>query len=474
MGIHQVYPSVIFFRFCGRMRGNMTTISKNQWKEILDNACRDHGITAISRETWLNSLHVSSVDNDTVYLTVNMENASMAIHYIEKKYKMILRTSISEYFNKLYNVEFLTPEEEKKSGIKAKNEVGYNYEAANLNLKYTFDTFVEGNNNRFARNAALAVAESPGEIYNPLFLYGNSGLGKTHLMHSIGHFILSQHPDAKVLYVTSEVFTNELISCLRSGSGNTGPMTEFREKYRNIDVLLIDDIQFIIGKESTQLEFFNTLNHLHLNKKHIVITSDKPPKEFVELEERFRTRFEMGLIAEIDSPDYETRMAILENKAEQEGYNIDRRVLEYIADNLKSNIRELEGALNKLIAFQNLGNGAITLEIAERELKSIIFPDAPRKVTPELILQVVCEHYNIDTESIRSSRRNADIVLPRQIIMYLSRTMTDAPHQYIAKMLNKKDHTTIIHGYERIKNDIKNDANLQKTIDIIKKKINPV
>ena len=280
-----------------------------------------------------------------------------------------------------------------------KNRIQNNiFEQANLNPKYTFDTFVVGGNNNFAHAASLAVAESPGEIYNPLFLYGGVGLGKTHLMHSIAHFILEKDPTKKVLYVTSETFTNELIEALKTGRSNNEPMSAFKKKYREIDVLLVDDIQFIIGKESTQEEFFHTFNHLHSGGKQIIISSDKPPKDIETLEARLRTRFEWGLIADISSPDYETRMAILRKKVELDGlekYHISNEVMHYIASNVKSNIRELEGSLNKLIALHKLKKEDINIMLAAEALKDIVSPHENRQITPELILEVVSEHYSV-------------------------------------------------------------------------------
>ncbi|OYO59688.1 chromosomal replication initiator protein DnaA, partial [Lachnotalea glycerini] len=337
--------------------------------------------------------------------------------------------------------------------------------------RYTSDTFVVGGNNSFAHAASLAVAESPGEVYNPLFLYGGVGLGKTHLMHSIAHFVLNQKPETKVLYVTSEFFTNELIEAIRNG--NNTAMSKFREKYRSIDVLLIDDVQFIIGKESTQEEFFHTFNDLHGAKKQIILSSDKPPKDMETLEARLRSRFEWGLIADISSPDYETRMAILRKKEELDGYNIDDEVIKYIANNIKSNIRELEGALNKLIACAKLEKKEINLDLAEKALQDIISPDAPKEITPQLIISTVAEHYNISSTDLSSTKRNAEIVLPRQVAMYLCREMTSTPLKAIGGYLGKKDHTTVIHGADKISNEIKTNEALSNVIDIIKKKINP-
>ena len=296
------------------------------------------------------------------------------------------------------------------------------YEQANLYPKYRFDTFVVGSNNKFAHSAALAVAESPGISYNPLFLYGGPGLGKTHLMHSIGHFIIEHNPQAKVLYVTSEQFTNEVIESIRSGRAEN--MSKLREKYRTVDVLMVDDVQFIIGKESTQEEFFHTFNELHQAGKQIILSSDKPPKEMETLEERFRSRFEMGLIADIQSPDYETRMAILRKNSENYGKNIDDDVINYIATNIKSNIRELEGAYNKIIAYSRLNNVDVTLENAMEALKDIIYPDKSKVITPQLIIDTVCEQYGVKKDDIVSKKRQAEIVLPRQVIMYLCRENT--------------------------------------------------
>ena len=340
-----------------------------------------------------------------------------------------------------------------------------------MNPNYTFDTFIVGSNNRFAHSASLAVAESPGEVYNPLFIYGGAGLGKTHLMHAIAHFIQTEHPELKVLYVTSETFTNELIESIRNG--NNSAITKFRDTYRNIDVLLIDDIQFIIGKESTQEEFFHTFNELHIAKKQIIISSDRPPKEMETLEERIRSRFEWGLQADIGSPDYETRMAILHKKVEMDGFKIKDEILHYIAVNIKSNIRELEGALNKLIAYSNLEGKPITMEIAVKELQNIISPDKPLEITPQLIVEVVSEHFNITVDQIMSKNRSSDIAKPRQIAMYLCKQMTSQPLDSIGQLLGGRDHSTIIHGVKKITSEYETDDVLRNTIDTIKKKINP-
>lgn len=352
----------------------------------------------------------------------------------------------------------------------ASNIYNINYEQANLNPKYKFDTFVVGNNNKFAHSACLAVAESPGNAYNPLFIYGGAGLGKTHLMHSIGHFILEQTPTMKVLYVTSESFTNEVIESIRSG--NATAMTKLREKYRTVDVLMIDDVQFIIGKESTQEEFFHTFNVLHSAGKQIVLSSDKPPKEMETLEERFRSRFDWGLIADIQPPDYETRMAILRKNAEYYNRPVDDEIFKYIATNIKSNIRELEGAFNRIIAKSKIENQSeITMELAEDALKDIINPDKPKEITPELIIDVVAEHFGVSPADITSKKRNSEFVQPRQVVMYLCRKLTDTSYVNIGKLLGKKDHTTIIHVVNKIEDELKSNDELSSKIETIKKKI---
>lgn len=411
-------------------------------------------------------------------------NAS--VEYIEKKYLLPLKVCISEITGIDYEVVFVSEDDSRISEIQSmsldashKKRTRTASEKAGLNPKYTFDTFVVGGNNNFAHAASLAVAESPGEVYNPLFLYGDVGLGKTHLMHSIAHFILNKNPKKKVLYVTSETFTNELIEALKKGktADNESAMAQFRDKYRNNDVLLIDDIQFIIGKESTQEEFFHTFNHLHTSGKQIIISSDKPPKDIETLEARLRTRFEWGLIADISAPDYETRMAILRRKIELDHldrYHIPEEVLTYIAENIKSNIRELEGSLNKLIALYKLNNPEkIDIPLAAEALKDIISSYNNRVVTPELILDIVSDHFNITIADLKGNKRSAAISVPRQICMYLMRTLTETPLQAIGIILGGKDHSTVKYGVEKIEKGIVKDETLHNTISIIMKKINP-
>ena len=457
---------------------------KEKWPEIIEHLRVEHELLNVSFNTWIKPLKVYDVIDDTAYILVNKDSS---VEYIDKKYRLPLMVCIAEITGKEYEIQFVSEDDDKLNEIHnasidngQKKKTKSLAEKAGLNPKYTFDTFVVGGNNNFAHAASLAVAESPGEVYNPLFLYGGVGLGNTHLMHSIAHFILDKNPKKKVLYVTSETFTNELIDALRNGktAGNESAMLNFRDKYRNIDVLLIDDIQFIIGKESTQEEFFHTFNHLHTLGKQIIISSDKPPKDIETLESRLRTRFEWGLIADISSPDYETRMAILQKKIELdhlEKYNIKNDVLDYIAANVKSNIRELEGSLNKLIALYKLNNNnnPIDIALAAEALKDIISSDNRREVTPELILDIVADHFGITVADLKSKKRDSEIAVPRQICMYLMRTMTDTALKGIGAVLGGKDHSTVKYGVEKIAKDIESDEMMANTINIIKKKINP-
>ena len=449
-----------------------------KWDEIIQRLKTEHGLSDVSFKTWIAPLEVYNVENSVVYILVPLK---ASVNYIEKKYLLPFKVCIAEVTGQEYEVEFISVDnpsqlrsasENTQNNVPNKNEI---FEKANLNPKYSFDTFVVGSNNQFAHAASLAVAESPGEIYNPLFLYGGAGLGKTHLMHSIAHFILENDINKKVLYVTSETFTNELIEALKIGKSNN--LAEFKKKYRDIDVLLVDDIQFIIGKESTQEEFFHTFNHLHSSGKQIIISSDKPPKDIETLEARLRTRFEWGLIADISSPDYETRMAILYKKIELDGlqrYNIPNDVIQYIATNIKSNIRELEGSFNKLIALHKLKHAEININLAAEALKDIISPNETRQITPELILDTVSEHFGVTVADLKSGKRNSNIAIPRQIVMYLCREMTDIPLKTIGIMLGGRDHSTVNHGVEKIKDEIKIDETLNNTVEIIKKKIIPV
>ena len=447
----------------------------DKWDEILQTVKTEHDITDISVETWIKPLEVYGVEGNTLYILV--PSVQMTLNYISKKYYLPLKVAITEITGIEYEIKFILPDQAatlKSTFSNNKEKKKFSTEAAeksNLNPNYTFETFVVGSNNRFAHSAALAVAESPGEAYNPLYIYGGPGLGKTHLMHSIGHFILKNNPDTKVLYVTSEDFTNEVIESIRSG--NASAMNKLREKYRTIDVLMVDDVQFIIGKESTQEEFFHTFNSLHSAGKQVILTSDKPPKDMETLEERIRSRFEWGLMADIGIPDYETRMAILRKKIEADDMNLSDDILNYIANNIKSNVRELEGALNKLLAYSNLEKTDITMEIAMKELQNIITPDKPREITPQLIIEVVSEHFQISLDQMISKNRSNNIAKPRQIAMFLCKTMTETPLDSIGALLGGRDHSTIIHGINKIAEEYETNSQTKSLIETIKKKINP-
>lgn len=451
------------------MENTFSDSIREKWDFIKETIKKEYELSNISFSTWIEPLTFYKVDGNEVFIIIPMDQAH-AINYISNKYTSFFQVTISEIMNENFTVTFILEKDVDDSDGDEKKS-GYNilYENANLNPKYKFDTFVVGSNNKFAHSAALAVAETPGETYNPLFIYGGAGLGKTHLMHSIGHFIIEQNPDMKVLYVTSEQFTNEVIDSIRSG--NAATMTKLREKYRTVDVLMIDDIQFIIGKESTQEEFFHTFNVLHSARKQIVLSSDKPPKEMETLEDRFRSRFEWGLIADIQSPDYETKVAILLKNAENYDKKIDNAIFQYIATNIQSNIRELEGAFNKIIAFSKINKiplDELTMEHAQDALKDVIYPSKSKEITSDLILNIVAEHFEVSPDDIRSQKRNAEFVTPRQIYMYLCREVIEMPLNNIAKTLGKKDHTTVIHGIKKIEEEMKTNEELKNKINIIK------
>ncbi len=453
----------------------MDVINEN-WNIIKENIKREYELSSIAFNTWIEPLEYHETVDDIVYIIIPSDTG-MSLNYISSKYSKYFQVTISEMFDHEYNVCFILEKDIKKNSSNENDNAfvnpiyNINYEKAHLNPKYNFDTFVVGSNNKLAHSACLAVAETPGEVYNPLYLYGGPGLGKTHLMHSIGHFILEHNPEMKVLYVTSEDFTNEVIDSIRSG--NAASMNRLREKYRNVDVLMVDDIQFIIGKESTQEEFFHTFNALHSARKQIILSSDKPPKEIETLEERFRTRFNWGLIADIQAPEYETRIAILQKYTETFDIKIDEEIIKYIAINIKSNIRDLEGAFNKIIAASRLNKVELTLPLAEEALKDIIYPNKPKEITPELIINIVSDHFGVKPEDIISKKRNSEFVLPRQLVMYLCRHLTEISLENIASFLNKKDHTTVMHGIKKIEDEIQSNEDFKNKVDIIVKKINP-
>lgn len=412
-------------------------------------------LTAVSFDTWVYPLTPVRIDHKENKLYLSLYN-DMAKSILEGRYITIIENAVKETFGKKLKVIFVYSEEPQAN----QDEMNFTDELY-LNPKYIFNTFVIGNNNRFAHAASLAVAESPSKAYNPLFIYGGAGLGKTHLMHAIGHYILQQNPKSKVLYVSSEMFTNELIKAIREDKN-----VEFRNKYRSIDVLLIDDIQFIEKKERTQEEIFHTFNTLYEANKQIIISSDRPPKEIATLEERLRSRFEWGLIADIQPPDYETRVAILRNKSELEGLETTDALLEVIgviAEKIQSNIRELEGAFIRVIAYANLTGQKINRELAKEVLKDV-FSSKDRPVTPELVKKHICKHFNIKQADLESSKRSRNLAFPRQIAMYICRDITDLSLPKIGEAFGNRDHTTVLHACEKISTEVKTNDSLRAVV----------
>ena len=437
---------------------------KEHWPGILARVKRDHDITNISYNAWLAPLVLLSVEGGCA--TFLVPSGEIGIGMLRKKYDYALKVAVLEETGLSLTLQYISPDENTVQEEK-KTSLEQLLENANLNTRYSFDTFVVGPNNKFAHAAALAVAEAPGEVYNPLYLYAGVGLGKTHLMQSVCRYIMENNPAKKILYVTSETFTNELIEAIRNRSGQA--LTSFREKYRNIDVLAIDDIQFIMGKESTQEEFFHTFNALYSAKKQIIISSDKPPKDLNILEERIISRLEMGLIADISEPDYETRMAILRRKQELEGFRIDEKILDYIAANVKSNIRVLEGCINRIKAESLHSPENIDVERAAVLLQDFISPQEERRIDSPFIVKTVADYFGISTEELRSEKRNAGIAYPRKIAMYLCREMTQDTQQAVAKALGRKDHTTVISACESIDREIKAPGDTRRDVEAIRK-----
>ena len=429
-------------------------------------------MSEVSFNTWIKSCEPISISSNLIKISVPN---SFTQDILEKRYKDLVVNSIEAACSKIYNVEFiiasdLQENEEKVEGkLKSddKSSITVNDEmSSTLNPKYTFDSFVIGNSNRFAHAASLAVAEAPAKAYNPLFIYGGVGLGKTHLMHAIGHYAMQNNPNAKVVYVSSEKFTNELINAIKDDKNE-----DFRNKYRNVDILLIDDVQFIAGKERTQEEFFHTFNELHDANKQIILSSDRPPKEIPTLEDRLRSRFEWGLIADIQPPDFETRMAILKKKADVEKLNVANEVMVYIATKIKSNIRELEGALIRIVAYSSLTNRPITVDLAGEALKDIISNKQNKNITIDVIQDVVAGYFNLRVEDLKSQRRTRNVAYPRQIAMYLSRKLTDMSLPKIGEEFGGRDHTTVIHAYEKISDSLNTDESLEHTVKDITKKL---
>ena len=394
-----------------------------------------------SFDTWISPLNVLKLRGDALYIDTTSDFIKK---HILMRYSMLITSAVSQAAGRSLRVEFVTPQEAETLFPRTDNPVTASF---SLNPKYTFDTFVVGNSNRFARAAALAVAEAPAEAYNPLFIYGGVGLGKTHLMHAIGHRIREDYPDKKLLYISSENFTNELITAIQQNKN-----AEFRNRFRNVDVLMVDDIQFIAGHNSTQEEFFHTFNTLHTAGKQIVISSDKPPKEIMRLEERLVSRFEWGLVADIQRPDLETRIAILRKKALSENLQVGDDVLELIAGRIESNIRELEGSLTRVVAFADLKGSPVTREVAEEALRDILAVKDPKRITCDAIKQAVADYYGIAAAELTAKRRSREVVIPRQVAMFLAREMTDLSLTQLGAAF-QRDHSTILHACDKVAED---------------------
>ncbi|SLM93741.1 Chromosomal replication initiator protein DnaA [Brachybacterium faecium] len=427
-----------------------------------------HYLSGPSYETWIKPSKPISIEGNT--FTISTPEKFMQ-ERLRANYVDIISEIIEGVTGQRFSIRVIVEGEENDASAsdntKAVTESRADYKQhgeLNLNPKYDFDSFVIGSGNRFAHAASLAVAEAPGKAYNPLFLYGGVGLGKTHLMHAIGHYVLEHNPNSRVLYLSSEKFTNEFINSIRDNRAE-----EFRNKYRNVDILLIDDIQFIAGKEQTQEEFFHTFNALYEEQKQIIISSDRPPKEIPTLEDRLRSRFEWGLITDITPPDLETRIAILRKKADTDSLDIPNEVMLYIANQIDTNIRELEGALIRVVAYSSLVNKTIDASLAAEALKDIIPNAAPKIITIASIQKEVGEFYHVKLEDFKAKKRTQSIVFPRQIAMYLSRELTDSSLPKIGEEFGGRDHTTVIHAHEKISTKLKTDEKLRRELESISK-----
>ncbi|GAB4072026.1 chromosomal replication initiator protein DnaA [Barrientosiimonas marina] len=424
-------------------------------------------ISKPSFETWLKNTEPKALENDT--LTIMAPN-EFARDWLEGRYTTLINDILLEITGARLSAQFIIPDsqepaddDEQQKKVPTDTNKKMDSHKTILNSKYTFDTFVIGSGNRFAHAASLAVAEAPAKAYNPLFVYGGVGLGKTHLMHAIGHYVRDHNPEANVVYISSEKFTNEFINAIMENKA-----TQFRNKYRNVDILLIDDIQFIAGKESTQEEFFHTFNALHEDNKQIVISSDRPPKEIPTLEDRLRSRFEWGLITDITPPDLETRIAILTKKAKADGLDIPNEVMLYIANQIDTNIRELEGALIRVVAYSSLINEDIDASLAADALKDIIPSSKPQTITVHGIQEAVGEKYDVKLDDFAAKKRTKSVAFPRQIAMYLARELTDLSLPKIGEEFGGRDHTTVIHAHEKVVKMMENDTLLHKDIEELK------
>ncbi len=410
----------------------------------------EDNLIPISFNTWIKPLKLYSVTPESIII---IADNFLTLNHVKQRYYTDLYNMIKISFGRSYELEFYTQEEISRQ----QNSI----QRTTLNAKYSFENFVVGPSNSFAYAASLAVAEQPSDVYNPLFIYGSVGLGKTHLMNAIGNYIMAEDPMKNVLLTSSESFTNELIDAIVKKKDTS----ELRNRMRNVDVLMVDDIQFLSKTKSTQEEFFHTFNDLYSKGKQIIISSDRPPKDIPTIEERLRSRFEWGLIVDIQKPDYETRVAILRKKADEEGIDVSYDVIDYIADRVESNIRELEGTLTRLSAQGQLMGVPITLDFARDSLAQLVKSQEGRRITPELIISVISDQYGVTQEDILSKKRSREIALPRQIAMYLCRDMTQLSTTNIGRAFGGRDHTTVMHGCDRISEEMKNNFSFKKRIE---------
>ena len=431
--------------------------------QLWENACKSlrNEMSEVTYNTWISSaLRPLELEGDTFYIKAMTD---FYHQFVVPRYSILIENALSQAAGRPLHIKIYTPkeaEEHKAAPDQVRPATSF------LNPKYTFESFVVGKSNEFAYATCLAVAQDPSNVYNPLFLYGGSGLGKTHLMHAVGHYILSEKPDARITYVTSDSFRNELISAIKTGQNDN-----FREKYRKSDVLLIDDIQFIVNATSTQEEFFHTFEALYNSGKQIVICSDRPPNELTGLEDRLVSRFNMGLIADIQRPDMETRIAILRKRAEIEMMGCDDDVLTLIAEHVESNIRELEGSLTKLRAYASLTGRPIDCALVEEALRDVFAEHTPRNLSCEDVMREVAGYYNVTVDDLKGPRRTREIVAPRQITMYLCRELTDASMSRIGELMGRRDHTTVLHGCDKVAADLKKNKDFESVLNDIRHRL---
>lgn len=428
------------------------------WEEMKKELRQQHD--ELSFNTWIADLDVYNEDDRSIFLLAPSKFVRSILE--KRKYPQEFTQMYQRLTGSPKNFVLVSLEDVERDQFEPMSPAN----KTNLNPKYIFEDFVVGANNRFAHAACVAVSEDPGKSYNPLFIYGGVGLGKTHLMQAIGHYISKKQPKSRILYISSENFTNDFINSIKNTQGET-----FRERYRNVDVLLIDDIQFLADKEQTQEEFFHTFNELYLNNKQVVITSDRPPKEIKTLEERLRSRFEMGLITDISSPDYETRIAILQKKAEADRKIIPEEVFELIAKNIKANIRELEGALNKVTAYSSLVGRVIDLELTREALKEVIDRNVPKTIDHHFIRELICNYFDVTEKELDSPKRTKKIAYPRQVAMYLIREYTDLSLPKIGEIFGNRDHSTVVHACDKLTREVEENSDTKELIDQLKERM---